>query len=174
MAKYFARFLKVGQPVISYCCIAIQKDGPEVARTSPTAYPTRTHTHVHVHAHTPYPIFPCTQLFVPPMQVGYQNDQLLCHKDSSQQPPQTSSCEGQKISWKTQTLQFLFEASSYSLSCPNFSRTLRFLNLKLFPEKCVSVPIYLSLSARTDPHEHTILVEKAALIQETQAKKAFN
>ena len=38
--------------------------------------------------------------------------------------------------------------------------------LKLFPEKCVSVPIYLSLSARTDPREQTILVAKAALIQE--------
>ena len=38
--------------------------------------------------------------------------------------------------------------------------------LKLFPEKCVSVPIYLSLSARTDPREQTILVAKATLIQE--------
>ena len=31
---------------------------------------------------------------------------------------------------------------------------------------CTYLPIYLSLSARTDPHEQTILVEKAALIQE--------
>ena len=38
--------------------------------------------------------------------------------------------------------------------------------LKLFPEECVSVPIYLSLSARTDPREQTIPVAKAALIQE--------
>ena len=36
MAKYFAKcqaLLKVGWPVISYCCIMIQKDGPEVAKT---------------------------------------------------------------------------------------------------------------------------------------------
>ena len=38
--------------------------------------------------------------------------------------------------------------------------------LKLFPEKFVSVPIYLSLSVRTDPCEQTILVAKVALIQE--------
>ena len=38
--------------------------------------------------------------------------------------------------------------------------------LKLFPEKCVSVPIYLSLSVCTDPRKQTILVAKAALIQE--------
>ena len=38
--------------------------------------------------------------------------------------------------------------------------------LKLFPEKCVSAPIYLPLSVRTDPYEQTYLVAKVALIQE--------
>jgi len=45
--------------------------------------------------------------------------------------------------------------------------------LKLFPEKCVPVPIYLSLSIRAKPREQTIQVAKAALRQEIWAKQSL-
>ena len=51
-------------------------------------------------------------------------------------------------------------------ACPQPAYVAHAWFIKLFPEKCVSLPIYLSLSIRTGPREQTILVAKAALMQE--------
>jgi len=58
-------------------------------------------------------------------------------------------------------VHFLNQVRAHTASC---GRTPGLL--KLSPEKCVSVPIYLSLSIHTGPHEQTILVVKAALMHE--------
>ena len=54
----------------------------------------------------------------------------------------------------------------YAMYCMPFKTRHVPTLLNLFLEKCVSVPIYLSLSARTDPREQTIQVAKVALMQE--------